>query len=189
MVLAAGQDANLPEILGGMLSIYIHQEGTKLLEDTQGGAVPIDRTPAPDAAVIFSQPCDTAPVQCCPCARKSHKSTRMQVQSLKQHAFFGKEFQARHGAKLSSNDTHLLRTEPPAPFAYTISLLRATSAGLPLSAGRTFAGQPTFPSTFLKASCIAQRSIDYLQPSCPELLAPEKIFTSHLTNHQLSTLL
>ena len=86
-------------------------------------------------------------------------------------------------------DTHLLRTEPPAPFAYTISLLSATSAGLPLSAGRTFAGQLILTSTFLKASCIAQRSIDNQWPSCPELLAPGKIFTSHFTQYQFSTLL
>lgn len=61
-VQAVVQGVSLPEILGCMLSIYIHQEGTKLLEDAQGGAVPIDRTPAPDAAVILSQPCGIAPV-------------------------------------------------------------------------------------------------------------------------------
>lgn len=53
---------------------------------------------------------------------------------------------------------HLLRTEPLAPLAYTISRRSTTSTALSLAAGSTLAGEPMMLSAFLQASCMVHTS-------------------------------
>ena len=59
----------------------------------------------------------------------------------------------RSGSQQIWRSAHLLRTEPLAPLAYTISRRNTTSWALSLAAGSTLAGAPMLTSAFLQASC------------------------------------